>query len=54
MLPGKSSLGSITGTHSGQVGDRLILQTVAAGVKGGNFLTLICCYTLYDLLPQTI
>ena len=55
MLPGKSSLGSITGTHdhSGQDGDRLIFQTVAAGVKGGNFLTLTC-YTLHDLLPQTV
>ena len=56
MLPGKSSLRSITGTHdhSGQDGDRLIFQTVAAaGVKGGNFLTLIY-YTLHDLLPQTV
>ena len=52
MLPGKSSLGSITGTlyHSGQDGDRLIFQTVPTGFKDGNLI----CYTLHDLLPQTV
>lgn len=51
MLPGKSSLGSITGTHdhSGQDGDRLIFQTVAAGFKGGNLI----CYTLHDLITAS-